>query len=84
MALLITTACINCDMCLPECPNEAISEGKKVYEINPERCSECVGYYDQPTCMKVCPINCIIDDPQHRETQEQLLAKAQRIMAEKK
>ncbi|KAA8735014.1 YfhL family 4Fe-4S dicluster ferredoxin [Acinetobacter qingfengensis] len=81
MALLITSACINCDMCEPECPNQAISEGKKVYEIAAELCTECVGYYDQPTCIQVCPINCIIDHPEHRETQEQLLAKAQRLMA---
>ncbi|EFX1258659.1 ferredoxin, partial [Shigella flexneri] len=25
MSLLITKRCINCDMCEPECPNEAIS-----------------------------------------------------------
>ena len=43
MALLITSECINCDMCLPECPNTAIFEGKKVYEIDANRCTECVG-----------------------------------------
>lgn len=41
---MITTACINCDMCLPECPNEAIYEGAKIYEIDTERCTECVGF----------------------------------------
>lgn len=44
MALLITNDCINCDMCLPECPNTAIFEGNKVYEIDPLRCTECVGF----------------------------------------
>ncbi|ENU80294.1 hypothetical protein F975_02050 [Acinetobacter sp. ANC 3789] len=75
MALLITNECINCDMCLPECPNTAISEGKKVYEIDPERCTECVGFYEEPTCMAVCPINCIEPDPAHVEDQTQLMQK---------
>lgn len=75
MALLITNECINCDMCLPECPNTAISEGKKVYEIDPERCTECVGFYEVPTCMAVCPINCIEPDPAHVEDQAQLMQK---------
>ncbi|KJV38795.1 YfhL family 4Fe-4S dicluster ferredoxin [Acinetobacter brisouii] len=75
MALLITNECINCDMCLPECPNTAISEGKKVYEIDPERCTECVGFYEAPTCMAVCPINCIEPDPAHVEDQAQLMQK---------
>lgn len=75
MALLILDTCINCDMCDPECPNEAISLGKKIYEINPDLCTECVGHYDRPTCESVCPINCIIRDPNHVETEEQLYDK---------
>ena len=63
MALLITDKCINCDMCLPECPNEAI------------RCTECVGFYDHQTCIAVCPIECIVPHPEHQETQEQLMEK---------
>lgn len=75
MALSITHQCINCDMCLPECPNTAIFEGDKIYEIDVERCTECVGFYDHPTCIAVCPIDCIIPDPKHIETPEQLLKK---------
>ncbi|WP_343594967.1 YfhL family 4Fe-4S dicluster ferredoxin [Acinetobacter sp.] len=75
MALRITDECINCDMCLPECPNTAISEGKKVYEIDAHRCTECVGFYEAPTCMAVCPINCIETDPEHVEDKAQLLEK---------
>lgn len=56
MALLITKKCINCDMCEPECPNEAISMGDSIYEINSDKCTECVGHYETPTCQKVCPI----------------------------
>ncbi len=56
MALLITKKCINCDMCEPECPNEAISMGDSIYEINSDRCTECIGHYETPTCQKVCPI----------------------------
>ncbi|EKO3686984.1 YfhL family 4Fe-4S dicluster ferredoxin [Vibrio metschnikovii] len=76
MALLITDKCTNCDMCEPECPNGAISMGEYVYEINPDLCTECKGHYHQPTCQSVCPINnCIITDPQHIESEEQLLEK---------
>lgn len=75
MALLIATACINCDMCLPECPNQAIYEGAKIYEIDPQRCTECVGFYESPTCIAVCPIDCIKPDPLHIESKDQLQIK---------
>ena len=75
MALLITHQCINCDMCLPECPNEAIFEGSKVYENDVDRCTECVCFYDHQTCLVVCPIDCITPHPEHIETQVQLLEK---------
>ena len=75
MALLIKDNCINCDMCDPECPNEAITFGAEIYEIDPDLCTECVGHYEKPTCMDVCPINCIIVNPEHVESEEQLLAK---------
>ncbi|MFD2164680.1 YfhL family 4Fe-4S dicluster ferredoxin [Thalassotalea euphylliae] len=75
MALLIEDDCINCDMCEPECPNEAISLGQEIYEIDTERCTECLGHYDEPTCVKVCPIDCIIPDPNHQENEESLLRK---------
>ncbi|WP_273803572.1 YfhL family 4Fe-4S dicluster ferredoxin [Providencia rettgeri] len=73
MSLLITKHCINCDMCEPECPNDAIFMGAEIYEIDSTLCTECVGHYDKPTCQSVCPItNTIITDPQHIETEEQL------------
>ncbi|HGJ5877172.1 MAG TPA: YfhL family 4Fe-4S dicluster ferredoxin [Arsenophonus sp.] len=73
MSLLITHRCINCDMCEPECPNEAISMGEEFYQINPNLCTECIGHYDKPTCQSVCPINnTIIKDPNNPETEEQL------------
>ncbi|GLR74794.1 YfhL family 4Fe-4S dicluster ferredoxin [Aliivibrio sifiae] len=76
MALLINKKCINCDMCEPECPNEAISMGDNIYEINPDLCTECKGHYDIPTCQSVCPINnCVVSDPNNIETDEELLEK---------
>ncbi|CNF18234.1 YfhL family 4Fe-4S dicluster ferredoxin [Yersinia nurmii] len=73
MALLITRKCINCDMCEPECPNQAITMGEEIYQIDPMRCTECVGHYETPTCQLVCPIdNTIITDPTCVETNEQL------------
>lgn len=55
MALLITKKCINCDMCEPECPNQAISMGDSIYEIDADRCTECVGHYDTPPASKSAP-----------------------------
>lgn len=75
MALLIDDSCINCDMCEPECPNQAITMGEEIYEIDPNLCTECVGHYDKPTCVSVCPIDCIDPDPAHVESEDKLLVK---------
>lgn len=79
MSLLITDECINCDVCEPECPNEAITQGDEIYEINPDLCTECIGHHDEPQCQQVCPVDCIIDDPDHQESEEQLQQKFIRI-----
>jgi len=75
MALWITDACINCDVCEPECPNQAISMGAEYYVIDPQRCTECVGHFDEPQCVQVCPVECIPVNPSHVETKDQLLVK---------
>jgi len=77
MALMITDECINCDVCEPECPNEAIYQGADIYEINAQKCTECVGHFDEPQCRQVCPVDCIPIHPDHVETAEQLLEKYQ-------
>jgi len=60
MAMQITEECINCGACEPECPTEAISEGDEIYVIEAATCVECVGHFDAPACVEVCPVNCII------------------------
>ena len=82
MALYITDECINCDVCEPECPNEAISQGIEYYVIDPARCTECVGHFDEPQCVEVCPVECIPKDPDHEESQHELLAKYQQLQKE--
>lgn len=82
MALLITDECINCDVCEPECPNEAIYMGDEIYEIDHTKCTECVGHYDEPQCVEVCPVDCIPKDPNHEETEDQLMVKYESLMAE--
>ena len=79
MALFITDECINCDVCEPECPNEAIYQGQEIYEINPNLCTECVGHFDKPQCVEVCPVDCIPLNPDVVESQQQLLEKYHRI-----
>jgi ferredoxin len=79
MALIITDDCINCDVCEPECPNEAISPGDEIYIIEPSKCTECVGHYDEPQCQQVCPVDCIPLDPEHVEDKDALMVKYQKL-----
>ena len=81
MALMITAECINCDVCEPVCPNQAIAMGPAFYEIDPAKCTECVGHFDEPQCVALCPVECIPVHPEHVETAEQLQAKYQQLTA---
>ena len=83
MALMITDECINCDVCEPECPNGAIFQGAEVYEIDASKCTECVGHFDTPQCIEVCPVDCIIPDPDHAEDPDQLQKKFLKLTAGK-
>ena len=83
MALIITDECINCDVCEPECPNGAITQGVEIYEIDADKCTECVGHFDTPQCREVCPVDCIPVNPDYVETQEQLMEKFLRLTQEK-
>jgi len=82
MAYMITEECINCGACEPECPNQAISAGDERYVINPERCTECVGHYDESQCAAVCPVDCCVSDPNHEETKEELKFKYDKLQEE--
>lgn len=75
MALIITDECINCDVCEPECPNDAISLGPAIYEIDPHKCTECVGHFDEPQCVQVCPVACIPVNPDFVEDKDSLWRK---------
>jgi ferredoxin len=98
MALMINEECINCGACEPECPNTAIYEGGAEYELDgqtfpplsedlyyivPEKCTECVGFFDEPQCQSVCPVDACVPDPNHQETKEQLLEKAKKLHPDK-
>jgi ferredoxin len=80
MALLITDECINCDVCEPECPNQAIYQGESIYEINPDLCTECVGHFGNPQCQEVCPVDCILVDETLHESRETLQLKYEKLM----
>ena len=80
MALMITDECINCDVCEPECPNAAISQGTEIYVIDPAKCTECVGHFDTPQCREVCPVDCIQLNPDYVESNDQLLAKYAKLL----
>ena len=80
MALYITDDCINCDVCEPECPNDAIYQGELIYEINSQLCTECVGHFETSQCVEVCPVACIPVDPKHIESDDELMLKYKSLM----
>ncbi|MDE2280731.1 MAG: YfhL family 4Fe-4S dicluster ferredoxin [Xanthomonadaceae bacterium] len=82
MSLKILDTCVNCDVCEPVCPNKAISLGEEFYVIDPDLCTECVGHHDEPQCIEVCPVECIIVDPDHVESREVLELKYRHLMGE--
>lgn len=79
MSLIITDECINCDVCEPECPNEAIYQGEEIYEIDLDKCTECVGHYDEPQCVQVCPVDCIPKDENNVESEQTLIVKYEKL-----
>ena len=99
MATLITEECINCGACLPHCPNQAIYEGgqpselndeqrpplaEDIYYIVPEKCTECVGFFDHEECAAACPVDCCIPDPNIPEAEEVLIARARLLHPEQR
>jgi len=83
MAFKITDECIACAACETECPNEAISEGEEIFIIDPDKCTECVGFYDTQQCADVCPVDCCVPDPDHKESNDELLAKFKKLHPDK-
>jgi len=81
MSLKINELCVNCDVCEPVCPNQAITQGADIYVIDPARCTQCVGHFDEPQCVVVCPVECIDPDPAYPESEPQLLAKLLRLQS---
>jgi ferredoxin len=76
MSTMITEECINCGVCEPECPNDAITEGEEVFVINPKLCTECVGFHPKEQCAEVCPVDCCVPDPNNEEAEEALFVRA--------
>lgn len=83
MSTTITEECINCGVCEPECPNEAISEGEETFQIDPALCTECVGFHGEEQCAAVCPVDCCVPDPNNREEEDALFARAKAIHPDK-
>jgi len=98
MATMITDECINCGACEPECPNTAIYQGGVEYDgldgakhaalsndffyIVPEKCTECVGFFDHEACAAVCPVDCCVPDPNIPESEEVLMTRARQLHPE--
>jgi len=80
---LMNDECINCDVCEPECPNDAIYQGEEIYEINPDFCTECVGHFETSQCVEVCPVECIPINPHRVESRTDLLIKYEKLTGKK-
>ncbi len=65
MAYKITEDCISCGACESVCPNSAISQGSDYYEIDFNKCTECVGFHDESQCASVCPVDACMADSAH-------------------
>jgi ferredoxin len=83
MATMITSECINCGACEPECPNTAISQSQEIYVIDPLLCTECVGFHDYEACQAVCPVECCIPNANNVESEETLLTRAIKLHPDK-
>ena len=79
MSTMISEECINCGVCVAECPNTAISEGPGSFVIDPELCTECVGFHPEEQCAAVCPVDCCVADPNRPETEAVLFERARSI-----
>ncbi|MEA3253436.1 MAG: YfhL family 4Fe-4S dicluster ferredoxin [Chloroflexota bacterium] len=79
MAYKITDDCISCGACEAECKNHAISEGDTAFVIDPDKCTECVGWFETSKCAEVCPVGAAVSDPDHAETKAQLLEKWRKL-----
>ncbi len=94
MAVIITDECISCNACEAECPNTAIYSPGMTYNIGGteypalsedhtyiafDKCTECVGFYDEPQCIAACPTEAIVKDENRVETNEQLMAKKEHL-----
>lgn len=79
MATMITTDCISCGACEPECPNNAISQGETIFVIDAKLCTECVGFHDYEACAAVCPVDCCVTDPNNVESEGVLIARARAL-----
>ncbi len=73
MAVKINEECVSCGSCEPTCPNDAISPGDDFYEVDPAKCTECLGFYQESQCVAVCPTDAIVPDPDHRDAKDDLL-----------
>ena len=82
MATWISENCINCGACEDECPNGAISTGEETFVIDPELCTECVGFAGEQMCALACPPGVCVQDPDRIETEEILFARAKKLHPE--
>ncbi len=83
MSTMITEECINCGVCEPECPNEAITEGEETFQIDPRLCTECVGFFEVEQCAAVCPVDCCVGDPNNVEDEVALFERAKEVHPDK-
>ena len=81
MPFMIADGCINCDACVPVCPNNGIRKGQRSYVIDQDACTECVGFFSTQQCVRVCPMDCCVLNPAIALNEEALFERAKAIHA---
>lgn len=76
---MITEQCVKCGICESMCPAGGICESEETYVVDPDRCTECAGFYHTQQCARVCPVDCSVVDPNNVEAEAMLFARARTL-----
>ncbi len=81
---IVSDNCTGCSACEPECPNAAILDTDDgLFRIDPDLCTECIGFFEEAQCAAVCPIEkTCIPDPDCVEEKSALMAKKVQLHGE--
>lgn len=75
--------CIQCGVCLEECPNQGIYEVDGEIRINASLCTECFGFYKTPHCADICPVEAVETDTEQPVEEDVLIGRSVELHPER-